>query len=171
MAAMERIELGGGGRTGLPDRMNVDKLPGADLVCDFDSGILPFTDDCCGDLYTAHCLEHVLPVHEIVGEILRICRVGAKVEIRVPHWLHPMASCPGHHHVLSDRQIKIWAEQPQHHPFPQDKAFRLLGIHYQPDAAWASFCRAFPQVHRQFVLEHMPGCCHEIRATMEVVSR
>lgn len=168
---MERIELGGGGRTGLPDRLNVDKLQGADLVCDFDSGILPFTDDCCGDLYTAHCLEHVLPVHEIVGEILRICRVGAKVEIRVPHWLHPMASCPGHHHVLSDRQIKIWVNQPQAHPFPQGKAFRLLGIHYQPDIVADAFFQAFPNLHRQFILEHMPGCSHEIRATLEVVSR
>jgi hypothetical protein len=171
MAKMERIELGGGGRTGLPDRLNIDRLAGADLVWDFDRGQVPLVSDTVSDLYTAHCLEHVLPVHEIVGEILRVCRIGARVEIRVPHWLHPMASCPGHHHVISDRQIRIWCEQPEAHPFPEQKRLRLVNLHYQPDAAAESFQRAFPHLHRQFILENMPGCCHEVRAVMEVCER
>ena len=171
MAEVERIELGGGGRTGLPDRLNVDILPGADLVWDLDQGVLPFLDNVCGDLYAAHCLEHVQPVHEIVGEILRVCRVGARVEIRVPHWLHSMASCPGHCHVISDRQIQIWCEQPQAHPFPADRRFRLVSLHYQEDVAIESFAAAFPQLHRQFLIQHMPGCCHEIRAVLEVQAR
>ena len=171
MAEVERIELGGGGRTGLPDRLNVDILPGADLVWDLDQGVLPFPDNVCGDLYAAHCLEHVQPVHAIVGEILRVCRVGARVEIRVPHWLHSMASCPGHCHVISDRQIQIWCEQPHAHPFPVDKRFRLVGLHYQEDIAIESFAAAFPQLHRQFLIQHMPNCCHEIRAVLEVQAR
>ena len=171
MADVERIELGGGGRTGLPDRLNVDILPGADLVWDLNQGILPFPSDVCSDLYTAHCLEHVQPVHEIVGEILRVCRIGARVEIRVPHWLHSMASCPGHCHVISDRQIQIWCEQPQHHPFPADKRFRLVSLHYQEDVAIESFAAAFPHLHRQFIVENMPNCCHEIRAVLEVQAR
>jgi hypothetical protein len=171
MAEVERIELGGGGRTGLPDRLNVDQLPGADLQYNLDLGVLPFPDDCCRDLYTAHCLEHVRPVHEIVGEILRICCIGARVEIRVPHWLHSMASCPGHHHVISDRQIRIWCEQPEAHPFPDGKRLRLVSLHYQPDVAADAFQRAFPDLHRQFIIENMPGCCHEVRAVMEVVER
>ena len=171
MAEVERIELGGGGRTGLPDRLNVDILPGADVVWNFDEGVLPFPDNVCGDLYTAHCLEHVQPVHEIVGEILRVCRIGARVEMRVPHWLHSMASCPGHCHVISDRQIQIWCEQPHAHPFPADKRFRLVNLRYQEDVAIESFAAAFPQLHRQFLIQHMPGCCHEIRAVLEVQSR
>ena len=168
---MERIELGGGGRTGLPDRLNIDKLDGADLVWDFDRGQVPLVSDTVSDLYTAHCLEHVQPVHEIVGEILRVCRIGARVEIRVPHWLHSMASCPGHYHVISDRQIQIWCEQPHAHPFPVDKRFRLVNLHYQPDAAVESFQKAFPHLHRQFIVENMPNCCHEVRAVMEVIER
>ena len=171
MAKMERIELGGGGRTGLPDRLNIDKLDGADLVWDFDRGQVPLVSDTVSDLYTAHCLEHVQPVHEIVGEILRVCRIGARVEIRVPHWLHSMASCPGHYHVISDRQIQIWCEQPHAHPFPVDKRFRLVNLHYQPDAAVESFQKAFPHLHRQFIVENMPNCCHEVRAVMEVGER
>ena len=171
MAKMERIELGGGGRTGLPDRLNIDKLEGADLVWDFDRGQVPLVSDTVSDLYTAHCLEHVQPVHEIVGEILRVCRIGARVEIRVPHWLHSMASCPGHYHVISDRQIQIWCEQPHAHPFPVDKRFRLVNLHYQPDAAVESFQKAFPHLHRQFIVENMPNCCHEVRAVMEVIER
>lgn len=168
---MERIELGGGGRTGLPDRLNIDKLAGADLVWDFDRGLLPMTPDTVSDLYTAHCLEHVQPVHEIVGEILRVCRIGARVEIRVPHWLHPMASCPGHHHVISDRQIQIWCSQPEAHPFPERKRLHLLHTHYQHDAAFDSFQKAFPHLHHDFLIQHMPGCCHEFRAVMEVRER
>ena len=171
MATVERIGLGGGGRTGLPDRLNIDKLAGADLVWDFDRGLLPMAPDTVSDLYTAHCLEHVQPVHEIVGEILRVCRIGARVEIRVPHWLHPMASCPGHHHVISDRQIQIWCNQPEAHPFPERKRLHLLHTHYQQDVAFDSFQRAFPHLHHDFLIQHMPGCCHEFRAVMEVRER
>lgn len=171
MATVERIELGGGGRTGLPDRLNIDRLAGADLIWDFDRGSLPMATDTVSDLYTAHCLEHVLPVHEIVGEILRVCRIGARVEIRVPHWLHPMASCPGHHHIISDRQIHIWCNQPEAHPFPERKRLHLVHAHYQQDVAFNSFQKAFPGLHPAFLIQHMPGCCHEFRAVMEVRER
>jgi len=124
-----------------------------------------------GDLYPAHCLDHVQPVHGIARVILRVCRIGARVEIRVPHWLHSMASCPGHHHVISDRQIKIWCAQPEKHPFPERKQLRLLNLHYQPDVAADSFEKAFPHLHRQFIVENMPNCCHEVRAVMEVCER
>jgi hypothetical protein len=44
-------------------------------------------------------------------------------------------------------------------------------MHYQEDVAIESFAAAFPQLHRRFLTQHMPGCCHEIRAVMEVQSR
>ena len=55
--------------------------------------------------------------------------------------------------------------------FPADKRFRLVSLHYQPDVAADSFQQAFPHLHRQFIVENMPNCCHEIRAVLEVQSR
>lgn len=167
-----KLEIGGGNRSGAPERINIDMLPNADIVWNLDCGKLPVESDSVDDLYTAHCLEHVLPVHDVVGEILRVCKVGSRVEIRVPHWLHPMASCPGHHHVISDRQLYIWCEQPYSFTtWPKEKKFRLVSMFYQKDAAFESFQKAFPWLHHEFIVQHMPGCCHEVRCAMEVVDR
>ena len=167
-----KLEIGGGNRSGLPDRVNIDKLPNADIVWDLDCGKIPVESDTVDDLYTAHCLEHVHPVHDIVGEILRVCKIGARVEIRVPHWLHPMACSAGHLHVISDRQLQIWCKQPEHFPaWPASRRFELVSIWYQKDIAFESFQRAFPSLHPQFIVENMPGCCHEVHCIMNVVSR
>lgn len=167
---MGKLEIGGGAKSGLPERINLDMLDGADIVHNLESGILPFEDSCFDDVYSSHCIEHVSKVHEVIGEVLRVSRIGARVEIRVPHWLHSMASCPGHCHVISDRQLKIWCDQPQFHPFPAGKRFKMLSMHYQPDVAFFAFKQAFPNLNENFILENMPNCCHEIRCVMEVVS-
>lgn len=170
-----KLEIGGGSINGKyrgEEWTNLDLLAGADIIHDLNNGYLPFADDSVDEVYSAHCLEHVKDPHKIVGEMLRISKVGSVIELRFPHWLHPMAMCPGHLHVISDRQIHIWCSNSQYFDWPKNKAIQLIGrIEYIPDVAFESFKSAFLGLHPDFILMNMPGCCHEIRVKMIVISR
>lgn len=167
-----KIEIGGG-RTPRGDGfLNHDILDCADVRLDLEQDALPYADDTVDAVYSAHCLEHVQNAVGVLGEILRVCRVGARFELRLPHWNHPMASCSGHVHVLSDRQVEIWCQQPESFWPNSPKRFRMLTpIHYQIDVAYHELRPAFPSLTDRQVAQFIPGCCHEIRCQLEVVER
>lgn len=167
-----KIEIGGGNTPRGEGFVNLDILDCADICVDLENAILPFDSDSVDEVYTAHCLEHVNNAVIVLAEVLRVCRLGAAVEIRLPHWLHPMASCSGHVHVLSDRQVEIWCDQPQLFWPNVRKQFRLVEpIHYQIDIAYHELRPAFPSLTDRQVAKYIPGCCHEIRCKLEVVAR
>ncbi|MDE2426771.1 MAG: methyltransferase domain-containing protein [Elusimicrobia bacterium] len=166
-----KIEIGGGRTPRGEGFVNVDILPCADVVIDLELGRLPFPSDSVDAAYTSHCLEHVNNAVGVLGELLRVCKIGAPVEIRVPHWLHPMACCSGHVHVLSDRQVEIWCNQPENFWPESPKRFALKGIHYQIDVAHHELRPLFPALTDEQVAKYIPGCCHEIRCSLEVVAR
>ena len=165
-----KLEIGGGSKKGLElkgqDWINVDLL-GGDVTLDLNTGKLPFRDDEFDEAYSAHCLEHVKEPHSVLAEIMRVVKPGSNIELRFPHWLHPMSMCPGHYHVISDRQIHIWCSQPQNFNFG-NKKLTLISLQYIKDVAFDSFAAAFPSLHPDFILMNMPGCCHEIRAVLRV---
>lgn len=165
---MIKIEIGGGTTPRGDGFINLDILPCADTRVDLEAGLLPFDDNSVDEVYSAHCLEHVNNAVGVLRDILRVCKVGASVELRFPHWLHPMASCSGHVHVLSDRQVKIWCEQPDSFWSGTGKRFSLLGIHYQIDVAFHELRPLFPQLTDDQVAKYIPGCCHEIRCKLKV---
>ena len=163
-----KIELGGGVTPRGDGFVNVDIKPCADIICDFELGKLPFDDDSVDEIYSSHCLEHVRGHIAILGEVLRICRHGAKVELRFPHWLHPMASSPGHVHVLSDRQVSNWLESPKSRelfwPQATKRFVEDLGRrHYQIEVDYFILREKFPQLTDEEVARYIPGCCHEVR--------
>jgi len=163
-----KLEIGGGTTPRGDGFVNLDILPCADIQCDFENGKLPFDDNSVDEAYSAHCLEHVNNAIGVLREVLRVCKSGAPVELRFPHWLHPMASCSGHVHVLSDRQVEIWCNQPEKFWAGTGKRFELLGIHYQIDIAYHELRKAFPALTDKQVAKYVPGCCHEIRCLMIV---
>jgi len=59
--------------------------PEVDLVLDINKK-LPFRDNSVEELYTSHVLEHIGDLLSVMSEIHRICKPGAKVIIRVPHF-------------------------------------------------------------------------------------
>lgn len=166
-----KIELGGGNNARGDGYLNLDRHSAADIQIDFENELLPFADDSVEAVYSAHCLEHVANFLGVLREVLRVCILGAPVEIRLPHWLHPMASCPGHLHVLSDRQVQIWCDMPEKFWPDFPKKFSLKNIHYQIDAVFDELRKAFPLLTDEQVAKYIPACCHEIRCLMEVVAR
>jgi SAM-dependent methyltransferase len=86
---MLRIDLGCGnnkkeGFIGIDNR----KLPEVDLVCDLETQPLPLEDNSVDELYCAHVMEHFSRerMYQLMEEIWRICKKGAKITIKVPHF-------------------------------------------------------------------------------------
>ena len=175
-----KVELGGGDNPRRDGFVNVDGRPGllVDHVCDFEqlapAGAtgprLPFADDAAEEIYSSHCLEHVLPYKGFLHEIVRIGKVGAKVEIRVPHWLSSMALCNDHKHTVAPNQVQHWCQD-----FIADwwagsaKRLKLTGTHFIPSAAFAEAKGLFQHLSDEQVMRFIPDACHEIRYVFEVI--
>ena len=166
-----KIEIGGGSTPRGGGFINLDILEIADIKIDLETEPIPFEDDSVDEVYSAHCLEHVVNAVGVLRDVLRVCKTGAEVELRFPHWLHPMASCSGHVHVLSDRQVEIWCKQSSSFWPQSSKRFELVNIHYQIDVAFHELRQAFPTLTEHQVAKYIPACCHEIRCKMKVVSQ
>lgn len=175
-----KIELGGGAKP-RPGYVNLDILaiPGVDHVIDFEKlaeagreGLrLPFPDDSVEEVYSSHCIEHVAPYHGLLHEIARVCRPGAKVEIRVPHWLSDMAFIAGHKHAVSLRQVQHWCRD-----FIGDwwagcaKRLGHSGTEYVPSTTFAEAKALFWQLSDEQVMRFIPDACHEVRYFFEVIA-
>jgi hypothetical protein len=94
-----RLNLGCGSKQ-LAGWINVDKFetPATDMVFDLEVFPWPWPDDSVDEVMMAHVLEHLgaqASVYlEIIKELYRVCRDGAKINIAVPH--------PRHDNFLSD---------------------------------------------------------------------
>lgn len=166
-----KIEIGGGKTPRGDGFTNLDRLECADIQIDLERDTLPFEDDSVDEVYSAHCLEHVYNAVGVLREVLRVCKVGAPVELRFPHWLHEMANCLDHKHVISERQVRIWCEQ-SHLDFPDgNKRFDLLNVHYQIDVDHYELLPLLPGWTPDQVAKFIPNCCHEVRFSLQVVER
>lgn len=175
-----RIELGGGARPRGDGWVNVDVLaiPGVDHVCDFEALAeagrtgerLPFADDSVAAVYSSHCLEHVSPYKGLLHEVCRVSRVGATVEVRVPHWLSDMSFIAGHKHAVSPRQVQHWCRD-----FVADwwagSAKRLAHerTEYAPSSTFAEAKALFWQLSDEQVMRFIPDAAHEVRYFFRVV--
>jgi SAM-dependent methyltransferase len=83
------VDLGCGSRK-FAGSIGVDivAVPGVDIVADMSRG-LPFRDSSLDGVYAYHVLEHFDNFLEIMGEIWRVCRDGARVRVKVPHASSP----------------------------------------------------------------------------------
>lgn len=171
----KRVELGGGKKP-RPGFVNVDLIEGADVcldlqkVCDRQAS-LPWPDGTVDEVYTSHCFEHLTSLHNLLWEIVRICRVGARVEIRVPHWNSDMAHCDGHKHAWSETQVRHLC-----HDFIQDwwsgspKRLKHLHTKLMPGNLFALATKmAGGRLTPDEVMRLFPDACHECRFHFEVI--
>jgi SAM-dependent methyltransferase len=68
--------------------MDIVPVPGVDVVADMSRG-LPFKDNSLDGLVAYHVLEHLDDFLGIMGEIWRVCKDGARVQVKVPHAASP----------------------------------------------------------------------------------
>lgn len=166
-----RIELGGGDNPVGKGFINFDRIESADRIIDFETDPLPYGDSEVDHVYSAHCLEHVVNHHQVLIEILRVCKIGAKVQLRFPHWMHPLAMSSDHKFIASDRQVKLWCEQPERYwPREMEKRFKLNRIHYEPEVDFYVLRqkKCFSDWEDGEIKRLLPSACHEVHYHMEV---
>lgn len=163
-----KIELGGGTNPKGEGFVNYDIIQEAEVVCDFNKFPFPLEDDSVDEVYSSHCLEHLENPLKVFEEIIRICKIGAKVEIRVPHWNHALAMSPGHLHVISDVYMER-VSTPGHNLYRSvnGKVLKRIHLHYEPELHFRIMKR-LPILPSDFILKNFPNCCHETRNTFVV---
>jgi SAM-dependent methyltransferase len=98
-----RIDLGCGGAK-RPGFVGLDcfDAPGVDHVIDLTSETFPFADDSVDHVHSSHFLEHIGPPNHVFGEIGRVCRDGATIEIWTPYAFSDEAFLYGHTTFLTE---------------------------------------------------------------------
>lgn len=164
-----KVELGGGPKP-RDGYLNVDICERADIRWDLNDTPWPLADDSVQDLYSSHCLEHVKDSNAALHEIARVCKVGAHIEIRVPHPGSGMALCTGHHHILSPQQMENSCIHFPDEFFP-DKKLVLLRTEYGPTTWLADAKREMPFLRKlpdHIIMKYIPNTCHESIFTLSV---
>lgn len=168
-----KVELGGGQHPKGGEWINVDKDYGqGEYKIDFDAYplCLPFSDATVDAIYSSHCLEHVRELWKLMREIVRICKSGASVEIRVPAPFSSMAVCYGHVHVIPDEQVEHWCKTAIDYWF-KDSPRRLkhLGTKRIPGSSFTEASLIFPTLSSDQIMRFIPGTCHEHQYLFEVI--
>lgn len=144
--------------------INLDINPPADLIHDISVTPWPIAGDSIREVYSSHCFEHIDNIFAAFDEICRICRIGAPVEIRVPHPLSEMAMCAGHKHIFSPQQAlnheNYFGKQIWRHA----KRLRLDRIAFEPTEQLAQAKRDLPFLRGlsdHVIMRWIPNTCHE----------
>ena len=65
---------------------DVVRMKGVDIVHDFNKFPYPFKNNEFDEIYTSHVLEHLDDLGNVMKELKRISKTGARIIIRVPHF-------------------------------------------------------------------------------------
>lgn len=166
-----KIELGGGTRPRGEGFINMDILDCADIRCDLEKEDWPLPDSSVNEIYSSHFLEHIANTPRVLHEIVRVCRVGAHVEIRVPHWLQSMALCTDHKKTISPTQVRHWCQD-----FIDDwwrgckKRLKLIRTTYIPGEGFGEAKNLFGWLTDDQLMRFIPDACHEVRFEFTVIA-
>lgn len=143
----------------------------ADIVHDLDAFPYPLEDDAFDQVLMQDVLEHVAEPIRVIGELHRVCRPGARIHLRTPHFSSLLAySDPTHRHYFSAEAIRTLA-QPR---FAHYTDVRLRVVHITLDL-WLPFralgigrlANRFKVPYESYFAFRYPAM--NIRAELEVV--
>lgn len=166
-----KIEIGGGGTPVGNGFLNLDKLflPGVDHILDFERDDLPFADESVIEVYSAHCFEH-FQYGRLLREIVRVCRLGEVVTIRVPAWLSENASTPGHLHTIGPEEAeRLGGGANEHYWHGSAKRLQLISAQHIPGRHFEEAKSLFPHLSDDQLLRFIPNACCEIEYQFRVV--
>ena len=107
----------------------------ADVVHDLDAFPYPLEDSQFDDVLMQDVIEHVAEPIRVMEELHRVCRPGARIQLRTPHFSSVLAyGDPTHRHVFSALGIRTLAEP----RFAHYTAVRFRLVHVTLDL-WAPF--------------------------------
>jgi SAM-dependent methyltransferase len=163
----------GCGRRAIPGAYGIDRvrLPGVDVVADFDSAPLPFASGTIDVIYAYHVLEHIRDLPRIMEEIYRICRDGARVVIEVPYFTCVGAfGDPTHVRFFTYETLRFWTVDTDQANWFSGARFRIAGrrlvfgrAHRLLGIAWLA--NRFPHVYENFCAFWFPARLLEAELT------
>jgi SAM-dependent methyltransferase len=107
----------------------------ADLVHDLDSYPYPIEPDSFDQVLMQDVIEHIAEPYKLMAELHRICRPGARIQLRTPHFSSSLAfSDPTHRHYFSTTAIRSLATP----GFAHYSQVRFEVVHVTLDQ-WAPF--------------------------------
>ncbi len=168
-----KLEIGGGTKQRGDGWVNMDQVSSADIVHDLTVRPWPVADDSCDEVYSSHCIEHVPNILAFLHEIVRVGKIGCRVEIRCPHTSSDLAMVDTHVHVFSPMQAINMEKYFPREFWPHAKRLRLLGHHFGSavllDQAKAElpFLRGLDD---QTIMRWVPRTAHETVFSYEVVA-
>lgn len=163
-----------------PGYINQDiiKFPWVDLVFDLDNFPYPFDENSLDEVYSAHVLEHVTDLGQVMEELTRICKSGAQIKVIVPYFSNPGTRADYTHKrwfttgtfayfhpdFPYNHNAKIAVKSYRIHFFWNRKVFlRSAPINWIPDF----FINLFPRVYERFFAYIFPSA--EIHYLLEVI--
>jgi len=161
----------GCGSAKFPGAVGLDISPDtdADVVHDLDVFPYPFDDASFDQVLLQDVLEHVREPIKVIDELHRICRPGARIHLRTPHFSSVLAySDPTHLHYFSAEAIRTLANPRFAHYTP----VRLRVVHVTIDL-WlpfralgiGRFANRFPMPYEAYLAFRFPAM--NIRAELE----
>lgn len=151
-------------------RLDISPEVGADIVCDIREGIaLP--DDSVIEVQAHHILEHFHDVESVFLELYRVCRDGALLDVRVPHYLsHHAYDTLDHVHFFTPGTF-VNLDRSRHPVTAFTKFFRFAceSWEYGWDEDYIAKHRDFlsmPDEHKERVAQHVPNVAKEIHAVL-----
>jgi SAM-dependent methyltransferase len=143
----------------------------ADVVHDLDEFPYPFEDSRFDQVLMQDVLEHVREPIRVFDELHRICRPGARIHVRTPHFSSLLAySDPTHRHYFSAEALRTLAEP----RFSHYTAVRMRVVHVTLDL-WLPFraigiewlANRFTMPYERYLAFRFPAM--NIRAEFEVL--
>lgn len=163
----------GCGSAKYPGAVGLDISPDtdADVVHDLDVFPYPFEDASFDQVLMQDVIEHVAEPIKVIAELQRICRPGARIHLRTPHFSSLLAySDPTHKHYFSAEAIRTLAEP----RFAHYTTVRLRVVHVTLDLwfpfralgiGW--FANRHPMPYESYLAFRFPTM--NIRAELEVL--
>lgn len=65
--------------------LDIEPHPCVDRVLNFEKDQLPFEDDSVEEVFSSHCWEHIEHPINILRELARVCKDGARLELWMPY--------------------------------------------------------------------------------------
>ena len=155
------------GATGMDISPNTD----ADVVHDLDVFPYPLADNAFDQVLMQDVIEHVAQPIRVMEELHRVCRNGASIHIRTPHFSSLLAySDPTHRHFFSRLALASLAEPRFSHY--TDVRFRTVSLAldlWLPYRALGigALANRFPDGYEKYFAFRFPAM--NVRAQLEVV--
>jgi hypothetical protein len=109
---MATLDMGCGAAKS-PGALGLDRLrlPGVDVICDLTHFPWPLADHSAERLIFNHSIQYLGPFGGLLKELRRVCRDGAIIEIRSPHFSsYNYFSDPLYQFPLAWRTFDFWSQ-------------------------------------------------------------